>query len=73
MTSERLVRAEDAYEVFILADKAQTADGFESCRGFLYHYGIGVTGASRISLDKFGEFYLINVVQELIAELSELI
>ena len=34
MTSERLVRAEDAYEVFILADKAQTADGFESCRGF---------------------------------------
>ena len=56
MTSERLVRAEDAYEVFILADKAQTADGFESCRGFLYHYGIGVTGASRISLDKFGEF-----------------
>ena len=66
MTSERLVRAEDAYEVFILADKAQTADGFESCRGFLYHYGIGVTGASRISLDKFGEFcyqFLDNIDQ----------
>ncbi len=29
MTSERLVRAEDAYEAFILADEAQTADGIE--------------------------------------------
>ena len=33
---------------------------------FLYHYGIGVTGASRISLDKFGEFcyqFLDNIDQ----------
>ncbi|MBF0899502.1 MAG: glycosyltransferase family 2 protein, partial [Atopobium sp.] len=66
MTSERLVRAEDAYEVFVLSDKAQSADGFESCRGLLYHFGIGVTGASRISLDKFGEFcyqFLDNIEQ----------
>ena len=66
MTSERLVRAEDAYEVFVLSDKAQTADGFESCRGLLYHYGIGVTGASRISMDQFGQFcyqFLDNIDQ----------
>ena len=66
MTSERLVRAEDAYEVFVLSDKAQTADGFESCRGLLYHYGIGVTGSSRISMDQFGQFcyqFLDNIDQ----------
>ena len=39
----RLVRAEDAPVRFVLSDKAQTADGFESCEGLLYHFGIGVT------------------------------
>lgn len=56
MTTSRLERAEDAYEVFVLADEAQTAEGFESCRGLLYHYGIGITGTSRISIDQFAQF-----------------
>lgn len=56
MTDARLERAEDAYEVFVLAALSQTADGFESCRGYLYHYGIGVTGTSRISAERFGIF-----------------
>lgn len=56
MTDEVLERAEDAYEVFVLATLSETADGFEACRGYIYHYGIGVTGTSKISMDTFGRF-----------------
>ena len=56
MTDEVLERAEDAYEVFVLATLSETADGFEACRGYIYHYGIGVTGTSKISMDTFEDF-----------------
>ncbi len=56
MTSERLERAEDGYEVFVISDMARRSVGFEQCRGYVYHYGVGVTGASGITAARFGDF-----------------
>ena len=56
MTSERLERAEDGYEVFVISDMARRSVGLEQCRGYVYHYGVGVTGASGITAARFGDF-----------------
>lgn len=56
MTSERLERAEDGYEVFVVSDMAKRSVGLEQCRGYIYHYGVGVTGASGITATRFGDF-----------------
>ena len=56
MTSERLERAEDGYEVFVVSDMAKRSVGLEQCRGYIYHYGVGVTGASDITAARFGDF-----------------
>lgn len=56
MTSERLERAEDGYEVFVISDMAHRSVGLEQCRGYIYHYGVGVTGASGITAARFGDF-----------------
>lgn len=56
MTDERLERAEDSYETFVLAHLAQHAMGAEGVRGLIYHYGGGVTGASPITADRFAAF-----------------
>jgi lipopolysaccharide biosynthesis glycosyltransferase/glycosyltransferase involved in cell wall biosynthesis len=56
MTSERLDRAEDGYECFVVAAEAQSSVGAEDIRGYVYHYGCGVTGESKISSERFGEF-----------------
>ena len=52
MTRERLDRAEDAYEFFVVA---ALSDGEDACdvMGYAYHMGVGVTGASMISRDRF--------------------
>ena len=54
MTDERLDRSEDAYEVFVLAALAGSEAGAEDCRGYIYHYGIGVTGASALTPEEYG-------------------
>ena len=56
MTDARLDRAEDSYEVFVLSSLAETASGAEDLRGYIYHYGCGVTGTSEISAERFGTF-----------------
>lgn len=56
MTDERLERAEDGYEVFVVSDMARRSVGLETCRGYIYHYGVGVTGVSGITASRFGEF-----------------
>lgn len=56
MTDERLERAEDGYEVFVLSALAEHQAPAEKCRGYVYHYGIGATGASAVSAERFGRF-----------------
>lgn len=56
MTDERLNRAEDGYECFVIAAEAQSSVGAEDIRGYVYHYGCGITGASKIRAGRFGEF-----------------
>lgn len=56
MTDTRLERAEDAYEMFVLCTLADSCAPAEDIRGYRYHYGIGVTGVSQISAQRFGEF-----------------
>ena len=56
MTDERLNRAEDGYECFVIAAEARSSIGAEDIRGYIYHYGCGITGESKISAGRFGEF-----------------
>ena len=56
MTDTRLERAEDAYEMFVLCALADSCAPAEDIRGYRYHYGIGVTGVSQISAQRFGAF-----------------
>ncbi|WP_130812485.1 DUF4422 domain-containing protein [Olsenella sp. Marseille-P4559] len=56
MTSERLERAEDGYEVFVISDLAERSVGIEENRGYIYHYGEGITGVSPITSARFGAF-----------------
>lgn len=52
-TNKNLGRIEDAYEFFILADTAETYAYFESEPLYIYHWGRGVTGTEKITLDHF--------------------
>ena len=56
MVDQRLERAEDSYECFVVSALAADEVPFESCRGLVYHYGGGVTGTSTITADTFGRF-----------------
>ncbi|ROT86731.1 DUF4422 domain-containing protein [Bifidobacterium mongoliense] len=49
MTSSRLERAEDGYECFVISALSQSYHSFKQCRGYIYHYGRGVTGTSEIN------------------------
>lgn len=52
MTAERLERAEDAYEFFVVANLSQ-GETTVSIPGYLYHMGIGVTNVHTMSASVF--------------------
>lgn len=52
MTSERLERAEDAYEFFVIADLSH-GETTVNVPGYLYHMGIGVTNTHVMSAAMF--------------------
>lgn len=52
MTDHRLERAEDAYEMFLLADCSE-GEFYCDVMGYDYHMGVGVTGTGRISAERF--------------------
>ena len=56
MVDCRLERAEDGYECFVISALARSSRPFKDCRGYLYHYGRGVTGTSCISINGFLSF-----------------
>lgn len=56
MADERLDRAEDCYEVLVLADCASQELTVNHIRALRYFYGRGVTGTSIISADAFRKF-----------------
>ena len=56
MTDERLERAEDGYECFVISSLARSSRPFKSCRGYLYHYGRGITGTGTIAAEVFMRF-----------------
>lgn len=56
MTTDRLERAEDGYECFVLSALATSYRSAKQCRGYRYHYGRGVTGTNAITAEKFGRF-----------------
>ena len=53
MCSERLDRAEDAYEYLALAAYSETQDTRTDIRGYKYYYGRGITGASALTANQF--------------------
>jgi lipopolysaccharide biosynthesis glycosyltransferase/glycosyltransferase involved in cell wall biosynthesis len=56
MTDSRLERAEDGYECFVISALADSYHSFKGCRGYIYHYGRGVTGTSTITAETFSVF-----------------
>ena len=56
MSRASLMRAEDGYECFVLASLARSSEPAEDQRGYLYHFGLGITGASSITAERFGVF-----------------
>ncbi len=56
MSSNRLERAEDGYECFAISSLAQSYHSFKQCKGYVYHYGRGVTGTSQIDAATFVKF-----------------
>ncbi len=52
MTRRRLDRLEDAYENFVLCALAQTEEFAMDIRVYDYHWGRGITGSSRLSLEE---------------------
>lgn len=56
MTGDRLERAEDGYECLVLSAIAVSSRASKNIRGYIYHYGRGVTGTSAISAVRFGAF-----------------
>lgn len=55
MPYKRLDRAEDAYEYFVIASLATYEVTDPSVMVYLYNYGTGVTGFSKLGLDDFVE------------------
>lgn len=49
----RLGFMEDAYESFVIADKAETLMAIPECRLLRYHYGRGGSGSGRVELSTF--------------------
>lgn len=56
MTNQRLERAEDSYESFVVASLANSSVPCKDIRGYIYHYGVGVTGASAITAKQYRQF-----------------
>lgn len=53
MVFRRLERAEDAYEMFVCCALNPLQLPLESARGYLYHFGGGISGSSTMSPQKF--------------------
>ena len=56
MEDARLERAEDSYECFVACALAESADTYDACIGYVYHYGRGITGTSKIDADRYDFF-----------------
>lgn len=68
MVDDRLDRAEDCYEVLVLADCANRELTANSIKALRYFYGRGVTGTARIGIDDFEQF--VNQFSECIAAMK---
>ena len=55
MTAQPLGRMEDAYEFFVLADRARSMGVLKGYRGLLYSYGTGLSGNGMQTLTRFKE------------------
>ena len=55
MTTQSLGRMEDAYEFFVLADRARSMGILKGYRGLLYSYGTGLSGNGMQTLTRFEE------------------
>ena len=55
MTAQPLGRMEDAYEFFVLSDRAQSMGALKGYKGLLYSYGTGLSGNGIQSLTRFNE------------------
>lgn len=69
MTDNRLDRAEDCYEVLVLADHVNEELTANEIRGLRYFYGRGVTGTSLIKVSEFNKF--VDQFQECIDAMEE--
>lgn len=55
-TDYALRRSQDGYECFVVSALATTYKSFKQCRGYIYHYGRGISGTSRISAEKYAQY-----------------
>lgn len=55
MTAQPLGRMEDAYEFFVLSDRAQSMGALKGYKGLLYSYGTGLSGNGIQPLTRFNE------------------
>lgn len=56
MIDGRMNRSEDGYEAFVLLSCCKTSSSADDVRGYIYHYGRGITGARMISVEEFEYF-----------------
>ena len=55
MTDRRINRSEDQYETFVILSKASSSDSIDTYKGYVYHYGLGISGTSSMSLSEYAE------------------
>lgn len=53
MTTNRLGRSQDSYEFFVMLSLVESQITRTDIRGYRYQYGRGVSGAQRLSVEKF--------------------
>lgn len=53
MDDATINRGEDAYESFVVLSLASSANSLDTCKGYVYHYGLGTSGSSTISASEY--------------------
>lgn len=56
LSEEYLIKAEDAYTYFLIASYARSYYGLRDCKLYNYHFGVGITGRTELSLHRLDQY-----------------
>ena len=67
---ERLPKAQDEYEYFVLSSNANTYYGMPKTIAYEYHFGSGITGHNSISIEDYYKYCSMSNVANIISQYS---